>query len=209
MPAELSSFTWEGKPLELAHSEREKLDDAYGYTAWIVDQLRQTKFNRVAAYLATRNEVQRLFEPATYFDRSARVQAKWHLDLPGRALALAVYIFEDQVKTGLGASCRQCNKHIGPTPAPQCIVPAGDDVLGGACTNCAYSGTRKACSYVVEAKEKREEEEEEEEAKKKGRLQPLTPALLREMTWEELEILLHVLSEAIERRRQLKREDST
>ncbi|KAK4246290.1 hypothetical protein C7999DRAFT_15607, partial [Corynascus novoguineensis] len=142
--------------------------------------------------------VKRLFEPATYFHRNKRVQASWNIDRAERALAIAVYIFEKDVEAK--PNCKQCDKSIGPTPGSRCIVPSGE-ILGGACTNCVYSGHRLACSFVRAIE--REELAKKEAQKKNGELRPLTPELLRKMQFAELEVLLRILRNAIEERQEM------
>ncbi|KAL2197314.1 hypothetical protein P885DRAFT_77012 [Corynascus similis CBS 632.67] len=72
--------------------DRDELRDPLECTTWIVDKLRRTRYNKVAAYLTEHTEVKRLFEPATYFIRNKRVQASWNIDRAERALALVVYM---------------------------------------------------------------------------------------------------------------------
>ncbi|KAK4239819.1 hypothetical protein C8A03DRAFT_32095 [Achaetomium macrosporum] len=147
-------------------------------------------------YLKYHKEVQRLFEPVEYFRSDRKVKVSWNLLRPERALALAVYILEPDVHRE--KCCKQCMKRRGPSPSPMCIVPRGD-VLGGACTNCFYSGSRARCSIVTEAEEKRKERERREA----GGIRPLTPAILKSLSVAELEQLLSVIRKTIERRQNL------
>ncbi|KAH6840880.1 hypothetical protein B0I37DRAFT_385406 [Chaetomium sp. MPI-CAGE-AT-0009] len=114
-------------------------------TSQIVDELRQKSYNKLVAYLAAHDVIQRPFEPASYLSGTETVEASWSLDRPERAMAMAVYIFEEGIQER--PNCKQCSKSIGPIPAPICLAPSSD-VLGGACTNCSYSCRRLECSFV-------------------------------------------------------------
>jgi hypothetical protein len=59
--------------------------------------------------------IQRPFEPTTYLLGAERVEAHWNIDRNERAMAMAVYIFEEE--TVEKPNCRQCSKHKGPSPA--------------------------------------------------------------------------------------------
>ncbi|KAK3296961.1 uncharacterized protein B0H64DRAFT_114774 [Chaetomium fimeti] len=179
---------------ELQQVDDEEPKPGSELTSQIVDELRQKPYNKLAAYLAAHDVIQRPFEPASYLSGDETVEATWNLDRPERAMALAVYIFEEGKQEK--PNCKKCSKSIGPLPAPVCFVPSSD-VLGGACTNCAYSGRRLGCSFVQEEEARRVEKERG----KKPKIQSLTSVLLQHMSFSELEELQRLLRDALERRR--------